>query len=247
MTATPEARERILDAAYALFCQRGIRAVGTAELIDQADVAKATFYRHFPSKDDLVLAFLEQRQKLWVDEWVLAEANARGSTPEQRLLVIFDLFGEWFAYDDFEGCTFINILLEYSDPAHPIHRACVAALKDVRRVLAALAASAGLRDPEAFALSWHILMKGSIIQAGEGDLQAATRAQTMGRLLIEHHRPTAACGPRGRVTVAELGAERAANRGDVGGRGTDVLIDAEERVVGGEVEHQASHRAERDT
>lgn len=183
-----EARQRILDAAYALFCHRGIRAVGTAELIDQADVAKATFYRHFPSKDDLVLAFIEQRQKLWVDDWVIAEAEARGATPEEQLLVMFDLFSEWFAYDDFEGCTFINILLEYGDSSHAVHQACVAALHDVRLVLAGLAERAGLRDPEAFALSWHILMKGSIIQACEGDLDAAKRAQTMGRLLIEHHR-----------------------------------------------------------
>jgi AcrR family transcriptional regulator len=184
-----EARQRILDAAYTLFCQRGIRAVGTAELIEHAQVAKATFYRHFPSKEDLVLAFIKQRQKLWVDEWVIKEAKARGTTPEEQLLVIFDLFNEWFAYDDFEGCTFINILLEYNDAQHPIHQACVAALHDVRLVLAGLADRAGLREPEAFAFSWHILMKGSIIQAGEGDLEAAKRAQTMGRLLIEHHRP----------------------------------------------------------
>ena len=183
------ARQRILDAAYTLFCHRGIRAVGTAELIDHAQVAKATFYRHFPSKEDLVLAFIKQRQKLWVDEWVIAESEARGVTPEEQLLAIFDLFNEWFAYDDFEGCTFTNILLEYNDPQQPIHQACVAALHDVRLILADLANRAQLRDPEAFAYSWHILMKGSIIQAGEGDLAAAKRAQTMGRLLIEHHRP----------------------------------------------------------
>ena len=189
--APPEARRRILDAAYTLFCQRGIRAVGTAELIDHANVAKATFYRHFPSKDDLVLAFIKQRQKLWVDEWVMKEAEARGTTPEEQLLVIFDLFNEWFANDDFEGCTFINILLEYNEPRHAVHQACITALHDVRLVLAGLADRAGLREPEAFAFSWHILMKGSIIQAGEGDLEAAKRAQTMGRLLIEHHRPAA--------------------------------------------------------
>jgi AcrR family transcriptional regulator len=63
----PEARQRILDTAYDLFSHRGIRAVGTDELIERAGVAKATFYRHFPSKDDLVLAFLDQRERVWVE------------------------------------------------------------------------------------------------------------------------------------------------------------------------------------
>ena len=187
-TPVSEARERILATAYDLFSKRGIRAVGVEELIQTADVAKATFYRHFPSKDDLVLAFLKQREQLWAFGWVLAEANERGATPEEQLIVIFDLFGEWFANDDFEGCSFISLLLEITDHDDPIRQACVTALSDLRAVLSALAAEAGFRDPDGFALSWHILMKGSIVQRAEGDLDAAKRAQIMGRLLIEHHR-----------------------------------------------------------
>jgi AcrR family transcriptional regulator len=183
-----EARKRILDTAYDLFSHRGIRAVGIEELIDRANVAKATFYRHFPSKDDLVLAFLTQREQLWIHEWVEAQAKERGATPEEQLLAIFDLFGEWFASDDFEGCSFINVLLETVDRQHPVHQACTSALKDIRSFVSTLAADAGLRNPEEFALSWHILMKGSIVQAAEGDLEAAKRAQAMGRLLIDHHR-----------------------------------------------------------
>jgi AcrR family transcriptional regulator len=184
----PQARQRILDAAYDLFSQRGTRAVGVEELLVQADVAKATFYRHFPSKDDLILAFLKQREQLWVHEWVIAEAKERGATAEEQLLVIFDLFGEWFAADNFEGCSFINVLLELDDRRHPARQECTAALARLRVVLSDLAAEAGLRDPEEFALSWHILMKGSIVQAAEGDLDAARRAQAMGRLLIDSHR-----------------------------------------------------------
>ena len=109
----PDARRRILDSAYELFSRRGIRAVGVDELIDRAGVAKATFYNQFPSKDDLVLAFLQQREKLWTKDWVEAEARRRGDTPEGRLLAIFDLFDEWFQQDDFEGCSFVNVLLEF--------------------------------------------------------------------------------------------------------------------------------------
>ena len=59
-----------------------------------------------------MLAFLEQREQLWTYGWVEAEARRRGETPEEQLLAIFDLFDEWFHRDDFEGCSFINVLLE---------------------------------------------------------------------------------------------------------------------------------------
>src|SRR4051794_18130450 len=86
-----DARERILDTAYTLFSRRGIRAVGIDEVISRAGVAKATLYKHFPSKDELVLAFLERREQLWTRDWVEAEAARRGATPEGRLLAIFNL------------------------------------------------------------------------------------------------------------------------------------------------------------
>lgn len=181
-------RERILDTAYGLFSQRGVHDVGIDELIERAGVAKATLYRHFPSKEALVLAFLEQREQRWTYGWVEAEARRRATTPEEQLLAIFDLFDEWFQRDDFEGCSFINVLLEIGNLDHPIGRASADYLEHIRSVVRTLAEEAGLNEPEAFALSWHILMKGSIVQAAEGDRDAAKRAQALGRLLIEQHR-----------------------------------------------------------
>jgi AcrR family transcriptional regulator len=184
-----DARRRILDSAYELFSHRGIRAVGVDELIDHARVAKATFYRHFPSKDDLVLAFLEQREQLWTKDWVETEARARGGAPEEQLLAIFDLFDEWFHRDDYEGCSFVNVLLEFGGGnGHRLGQASAAHLENIRAVVRTLAEEAGLHDPASFALSWHILMKGSIVQAGEGDRESAKRAKSMGRLLIDQHR-----------------------------------------------------------
>src|SRR6266581_4134898 len=131
------ARERILRTAYDLFARRGTRGVGIDEVIGRAGVAKATFYRHFPSKDDLVLAFLQRREEVW---------------------------------------------------AHPAGQASIEYLDNIRTIVAGMATEAGLRDPAEFARSWHILMKGSIIAAAEGDTEAAQRAKAMGRLLIEQHR-----------------------------------------------------------
>jgi AcrR family transcriptional regulator len=181
------ARERLLDTAYDLFSRRGVRDVGVDELIERSGVAKATFYRHFPSKDHLVTAFLKRREERWTRGWVEAEASRRGSTPEERLLAIFDLFQEWFQRTDFEGCSFINVLLEMG-PHHPVGRASARHLENIRSVVRRFAEQAGLDDPGRFAHSWHILMKGSIVAAVEGDIDAASRAKELARLLIDQHR-----------------------------------------------------------
>ena len=184
---TASARERILDAAYDLFSKRGIRAVGTEEVLANAGVAKSTLYRHFPSKEELVLAFLQRREHRWTREYVEAEARRRGSTPREQLLAIFDVFDEWFHRDDFEGCAFINVLLEMGDLDSPLGKASAAHLEYIRSVVRTLAEEAGVQDAEAFAHSWHILMKGSIVAAGEGDELAGRRARAMGEDLLERH------------------------------------------------------------
>jgi AcrR family transcriptional regulator len=181
------ARRRILDTSYELFTRRGVRAVGIDEVIARAGVAKATLYRHFSSKDALVLAFLDLREQRWTRGVVEAGAISRGATPEQRLLAIFDVFDEWFHREDFEACSFINVLVEVG-PQHTAGGASIEHLERIRALVRRFAEEAGLQDPDAFARSWHILMKGSIIAATEGDAQAAQRAKSMARLLIEQHR-----------------------------------------------------------
>jgi AcrR family transcriptional regulator len=186
--AGPDARERILESAYHLFSHRGVRAVGIDEVIDRAEVAKATLYRHFSSKDELVVAFLDRRGQRWTKVWVEAEARKRGATAEEQLLSIFDLFDEWFQQDDFEGCSFINVLLELNGEDGPVRGASADHLAAIRAILRTLAEEGGFREPDAFAHSWHILMKGSIVAAAEGDRDAAKRAKAMGRLLIDQYR-----------------------------------------------------------
>ena len=180
-----EARERLLIAAYELFSKQGVQATGVDAIIDRSGVARQTMYRHFASKQDLVLAFLERREQVWTKGWLQTEVRRRASDPGERLLAIFDVFDGWFRRPDFEGCSFINVMLEHPDPENPIHQAGAAYLAGIREFLAGLAADAGISDPEGFARQWHILMKGSIVAAGEGDHDAAGRAQGIGRLLLE--------------------------------------------------------------
>jgi AcrR family transcriptional regulator len=181
-----ETRERILQTAYELFSHRGTRAVGVDTISAASGVAKMTLYRHFPSKDALILAFLERREERWTRAWLQAEATARATTPAGRMLAIFDVFGEWFVREDFEGCTFINVMLEVTERDHPVRRASVDALTAIRGFVAGLAAEAGAQDPAAVAAQWHLLMKGAIVAAGEGDRDAAARARQLGELLLAH-------------------------------------------------------------
>ena len=180
-------RERVLATAYDLFSRHGTRAIGVDRIIAESGAAKMTLYRNFGSKDDLILAFLERREERWTRAWLQAGVEARAEDPAQRLLAIFDLFGDWFATEEFEGCAFITILLEMAEPEHPIRQACIHHLAEIRTFLAGLAAGAGVADPDGVARQWHILMKGSIVSAAEGDRQAAARAQELGRLLLRHH------------------------------------------------------------
>jgi AcrR family transcriptional regulator len=178
------AKERILAAAYDLFSRHGIRAVGIDAIIEKSGVARMTLYRHFTCKEQLVLEFLEQRAHFWVGSWLQAEIMRRAETPRERLLAIFDVFGEWFRVEGFEGCTFINVMLETPDRDDKVRRASVDYLGKIRELIAQLAGEAGIRDRDGFARKWHILMKGAIVSAAEGDRDAGTRGREMGTLVL---------------------------------------------------------------
>ncbi|SHM59849.1 transcriptional regulator, TetR family [Roseovarius pacificus] len=171
------ARERILQSAYRLFSSRGTSQVGIDTILADSGCAKASLYKHFRSKEELVLAFLEMREDVWTHDWLEAEVRKRTAEPAERLLAIFDVFDEWFRKRDYEGCGFINILLE-CEMNSPIHRAAARHLANIRSIVSGFAQDAGLERPQQFSEMWHILMKGSIISAYEGNREAAGAART---------------------------------------------------------------------
>src|SRR5262245_60757304 len=143
-----DAQERILQTAYELFSRHGIRGVGVDAVSERSGVAKMTLYRHYPSKDKLALAFLRRREELWTRTWLQTEVERRASSPRARLLAIFGVFDRWFRRADFEGCPFINVLLEIDDRAHPVRSATVHHLEVIRSFLRAPPAGAGVRHSE---------------------------------------------------------------------------------------------------
>jgi AcrR family transcriptional regulator len=163
-TGTAGARQRILDAASELFYQNGIRATGVASIIAHAGVAKATFFHHFPAKNDLVIAWLQQPTSRWFDR-IRAELDAKTESPESSLLTFFDLLGEWFAQDDFRGCAFQNAAAETPEAAHALRQATHDYTLEIQHYLRRTASDAGLSNPGRIAEQLHLLAQGAIATA----------------------------------------------------------------------------------
>jgi AcrR family transcriptional regulator len=186
---TGGARERIVRTAHDLFVRHGMAAVGVDRIVEEAGVSKTTLYRHFRGKEQLVLAVLDLRERLWAVEWLEAEVTRRARTPRARLLAIFDAFDDWFRTADYEGCLFTDALLESHDRKSAVAAMSIEKRAHVRLWVRGLAEAAGIAEPDPFAAQWQMLMTGALIAAGEGNVEAAQRAQEVGRLLLDRHKP----------------------------------------------------------
>src|SRR5215831_9010278 len=173
-----------MGAAYELFSRDGVSQVGIDTILAKSGCAKASLYSNFKTKVELAIAFLDKREAVWTRGWLESEIKRRARTPEGRLLAIFDVFDGWFHKKSFEGCSFINVLLE-SKVDSPIRRAAAIHLAKIRAIVRSLAEEAELREPEKFAQAWHMLMKGSIVSAGEGNRNAAREAKCAAQLIID--------------------------------------------------------------
>ena len=164
--APPEAaaqlgpRDRILQAASDLFYRQGIRAVGVDAIIASARVAKASFYHHFQSKDDLVVAWLQSENARWLDR-VAAETERRTEDPAERLLVFFDVVEELIEQPDFRGCPYLNTAAELRGDAGSARDVAGAFVLEVDTYLVSLAKAAGVRSPEELGRALHLLIAGA--------------------------------------------------------------------------------------
>jgi AcrR family transcriptional regulator len=182
----PAARERILGAASRLFLRDGFRAVGVDTVIAEAGVAKMTLYAHFPSKDDLIVAYLERANEGF---WQWLEAAVAGvDDPRARLIAMFDAVGRLANDRRCLGCTFQGTAAEFPDPGHPGHRVALAHKQAVLARLRTLAQDAGLRDPDGLAGQLLLLMDGAWVAArmfGPGNPSAQVAAAATA--LVEAH------------------------------------------------------------
>jgi AcrR family transcriptional regulator len=172
-----EPRRRILAAAALLFAENGVARTGVDALIEAAGVAKATFYRHFPSKDALVLAWLQEPETRWFDR-VRATAEARAASSREVISRLFEAVAEWLEAEDYLGCPYLNAAVEIADPNVPAARTIQTYLAEIRRYLDASAAAAGMPEPARFGGELHALLAGAItlgVATRSGDAALAAR------------------------------------------------------------------------
>jgi AcrR family transcriptional regulator len=186
-----DARERLLRTAYELFLQHGFAAVGVDRIVAEAGVAKTTLYRHFRSKNDLVVAVLERHEDLWTVGWLEPETRRLAGTNDEQIVAVFEAFDEWFRDEGYQGCILINSLLEVHDDTSPIHSAALGGIERVYERLVEWAENAGVQNPAAFAHRMQLLMRGSIVAAVEGHFEAVAEAGTLARELLAQERTKA--------------------------------------------------------
>jgi len=127
-----EARQRIINTALDVFYRQGYLATGINQVIAEAGVSKNTFYYYFPSKDDLCVAYLQERHKIWMG-WLLDALNAHPA-PYEKLTGLFDFLDKWLRECDFRGCAFLNIATEVPDINHRIRKEVIQHKDELRKL-----------------------------------------------------------------------------------------------------------------
>jgi AcrR family transcriptional regulator len=202
MAALPEKptmKERILETADRLFYLRGIRAVGVDSIAAEIGISKRTLYNHFPSKDELIAAYLARRFK---------QVPASEKPPAEQILGTFDSLERHFARTDFRGCPFVNAVAELGAEDQAVKKIALA-FKESRRVwFRDLLRRLAVADPEGLATQLTLLVDGSIAQnLVRDDPSMARAAKEAARVLLEHAGVNipSSC-PRARGPIRRAGA-----------------------------------------
>jgi len=182
-TPAGQARERILATAFRLFYAHGLRAAGIDTIIAESGVAKATFYKYFPAKDDLILAYLEHVDGVWSGQLHTA-AEAAGPDPARQLVGLFDALTTACRRDGYRGCAFINAAAE-SPSGTRVHERTVAHKQSILAWITELAEEAGARNPEVLARSLTLILDGGLASGVlDADPAAAAAAKATAEQLV---------------------------------------------------------------
>jgi AcrR family transcriptional regulator len=159
----PATRERLIEAAVRRFYRDGFRNVGIDQVLGDVGISKTAFYKHFESKDDLMLAVLESKNR-WLQDLLHEMTAARGAAvPGDQLRGLFDVVQQAVDSDDFQGCIFINVAMEFPLPHEPAHRAAAEHKRAIETIVRELANQAGARDPAALAQELCLVMEGAYV------------------------------------------------------------------------------------
>jgi AcrR family transcriptional regulator len=184
----PRGRDRLIGVAMHLFYQYGINPVSLDRVIDEAGISKTAFYKHFESKDDLVVAALKARDEWEMTAWREAARVMAGDEPRAQLLGLVDILDLLFNDPCFHGCQFINAAAEFPDPNDPVHQVAAAHKRANRDMVRDLACDAGTETPDEFADTYTLLFEGTLVLRQVHDRDDAARvARPVFERLIDMH------------------------------------------------------------
>jgi AcrR family transcriptional regulator len=156
-------RQRLVEAALQRFYRDGFRNVGIDQILADVGISKTAFYKHFASKDDLMLAVLEMKN-LWLQELLREVACRRnGVAPAEQLRGLFEVVEQIIASEEYQGCLFINVAMEFPLHHEPAHQAAAEHKKAIEAIVRELAAQAGVDDPDAMAEELCLIMEGAYV------------------------------------------------------------------------------------
>ena len=183
-------RDHLIETALALFDASGYRATGIDRILAEAGVAKMTLYKHFKSKDELILAALARRDERWLAGLrtaVAAHAEQHAAAgPRARLRGLFDALEDWLKTPGFNGCLFCKAAAEFPDPDDPVHAVAARHHRKLLAFLKDLALDAGARRPARLARELLLLIQGAVSVAQvNGPLGAARTAARAAEVLLE--------------------------------------------------------------
>ncbi len=183
-------RQRLIDAAHSLFYRNGFQATGLDQLLATVGVTKTTFYNHFESKDELILEVLRVNDRMWREQFADMLREHGGADPRDQLLAVFDVLDRFINSDDYHGCIFINVAVEFPNPHDPAHEVAIENKRGVEHIIRDLARRAGCNDPDAFAKQMVLLMEGTYVTK-QVTLQreSAHIAKQMAQMLVEKYIP----------------------------------------------------------
>lgn len=160
-------RDELVQKALQVFYQNGFHATGMDMLVAETGISKTSMYKHFRTKEDLILAVLRLRDENFRN-WLYRRMEELAGTPRQQLLAMFDALEEWFNEPGYKGCMFIKASSEYQDASNPIHKQSADHKRMLERHMTGLAEKAGLANPGALARQLLLLKEGAIVTAHLG-------------------------------------------------------------------------------
>lgn len=179
---------RLVAVAIELFYTHGFQAVGIDRILREAGVTKTTFYKHFESKDALMVEAVRQRDDWEMEAWSRAVSRFVGDDPRAQLLGYFDVLDLWFNDPDFQGCLFLNTACEFPNPHDPVHKAAAAHKRRTRDAFTDLARAAGVAESESFADQYTALLEGTLVlRQVHGRNDAARVVRPAVQALLQQH------------------------------------------------------------